>query len=659
MAIKYYIEYTNISGDDIRIDIEQEGFSGDSIRVQGNATLHQASVNSILSPLRGMGLSLELEASKDLDFTDLYSEKETDFKVYLYRNSALVFVGFIKPDGLWQDFVNDNWIISLKCIDGLGILKNLRFVGADGSRFQGLMTEESIIHECLKRTSLNLPINVRIMLEAKGQSAENKSILSKIRLNTQRFYKDSEDDDRDIMDCEEILRSILEKYNAVIQQHNGEWFIFRPLDIYHANANDTQSTFFRYDNGKYIGTRDVDIQGVLGSNINNFFPHHANENQRIEIKGAVSAFRVKFDYGLLRNLVDNPNFLPGDNGVPDEWFSVNNKWEYMSSGGLQWNPTREQSLNGTWNNSFYELTPKKTIIVEEGDSFKVKMNMITSGWLSYFPMEMNLLTSDNNIMYLVNNEWVPEFGHTRLGDYTQRTVYCATPSGNQQEEQMRGTGLEQDFVLETDPVPADGRIVIKIFRPILFQPTVTFPCAQINGMHLRYPEDTFAKLYSFEVEPSDVAKEREGEIHTAYLIPARSSDVEEPLDVFNGDMETDVYSGVMKLSDGSNTTVWNQYAVSEQKELLQIMVMDRIKMQNKPQKIFSGGVFGYLPSLSIISIDGLQGKFFPTEFNWDTKNDLCNFVLSEFFHTDDLDDSDVLYEKKYKRGNVIKPTIVG
>lgn len=659
MGLKYRIEYYNISNDFIQIDIEQDGFSGEFKNVKGKATLKMGSQESIYSPIRGMGMQLELEADRNLDFTDLYSDKETDFKVYMRRNDIVVFVGFVKPDGIWSDFVRDNWLISLECIDGLGVLKNLRFVRENGVIFSGLMSEESIIHECLKRTSLNLPINVRIMLEAKGQSVENKSILSKIRLNTQRFYKDSEDDDREIMDCEEILRSILEKYNAVIQQHNGEWFIFRSLDIFNANANQIKSTFFRYNDGKYIGTKDIDIQNVLGSNINSFFPHHANENQRIEIKGAVSAFRVKFDYGLLRNLVDNPTFLPGDNGVPAEWFSVNNRWEYMSSGGLQWNPTREQSLNGTWNSSFYELTPKKTIIVEEGDSFKVKMNMITSGWLSYFPMEMSLLTSDNNILYLVDNEWVPEFGHTRIGDYTQRTVYCATPSGNQQEEQMRGTGLEQDFVLETEPVPADGRIVIKIFRPILFQPTVTFPCAQINGMHLRYPEDTFAKLYSFEVEPSDVAKEREGEIHTAYLIPARSSGVEEPLDVFNGDMETDVYSGVMKLRDGKNTTFWSNQASNENKELLQIMVMDRIKMQNKPQKVFSGGVFGYLPSLSIISIDGLQGKFLPTEFNWDTKNDLCNFVLSEFFHTDDLDDSDVLYEKKYKRGKVIKPTIVG
>lgn len=660
MGLKYFIEYYNISNDFIRIEISQKGFKGTALEVFGKATITQASVNNIFSPIRGMGMTLDLEANKDLDFTDLYSESETDFKVSLSRNNQVIFLGFIKPDGIWSDFVRDNWIISLDCIDGLGVLKNLRFINEEGGRYVGLMTEEEIIRVCLKRTSLDLPINSRIMLRPYGAENIEVSVLAKIRLHTERFYKDAEEeDDKEIMDCEEILKSILEKYNAVIQQHNGEWYIFRPRDIIHGNTDDgLENSFFRYKKGELLRLQDTKTQYKIGSNINGFFPHHAGENQRIEIKGGAGAFRAKFDYGLLLNLIQNPTFEVGDDNIPFGWGAFTPKFTPIKGGGLEWKSTRDDSLKRRWNNGFYELRQLDNIIVEKGDSFKLKLNALTVGWMSYFPVVVTLY-SNRGYKYLVDNEWSVYTGYTKLGDYIEKTAYC----NNKPQQQFIGTGVEYDFSLQTPPVDDDGYIFIQILRPHLFQPNDdTFPCAQINtGMNLRYPE-SYAKLYSFEIEPSDEAKEREGETHTAYRVPFTSTDVEEPLEVFNGDLVTDVYAGVMKLRSGKNTTTWQQIGVDEQKELLQIMAMDRIKLQYKAQKVFSGGVFGYLPSFSIITIDKIDGRFLPTSFSWDSQNDLCNFVLNELFAPEDYagDIEEIIqYEKKYSRGKVIKPTIAG
>src|SRR5699024_6123308 len=123
----------------------------------------------------------------------------------------------------------DNWIISLDSIDGLGILENLRFVKEDGTFYTGFMTEIDIIRACLYRTTMRLPINTRIRIYHEDVNL-SQTVLERTKLNTERFVKDVESSEVEIMNCEEVLKSILDKYKAVVQQHNGEWFIYRPID---------------------------------------------------------------------------------------------------------------------------------------------------------------------------------------------------------------------------------------------------------------------------------------------------------------------------------------------------------------------------------------------------------------------------------------------
>src|SRR5699024_4601734 len=220
------------------------------------------------------------------------------------------------------DFVNDNWIISLDSIDGLGILENLRFVKENGTFYTGFMTELDIIRACLYRTTMRLPINTRIQVFHEDVSGV-QNVLDRTKLNTERFVKDVESSDVEVMDCAEVLKSILDKYNAVVQQYNGEWYIYRPIDIFlpslDAESNFTgfyqggRVSFFRYGSPfvsyPYFSVKKtLPTKYKIGSNIDGFYPHHVNENQRIEIEGAVSAFRVKYKYGLVKKLTINKYF---------------------------------------------------------------------------------------------------------------------------------------------------------------------------------------------------------------------------------------------------------------------------------------------------------------------------------------------------------------
>jgi len=109
--------------------------------------------------------------------------------------------------------------------------------------------------------------------------------------------------------------------------------------------------------------------------------------------------------------------------------------------------------------------------------------------------------------------------------------------------------------------------------------------------------------------------------------------------------------------DGSNTSNWNHIGVDEEKEILEIMVRDRIRIQSKPQKVFTGDVYGYIPGLSLLNIDNLPGNFYPVGYEYDSIANICKFESNEIFD-EYIPEVENDYEKTFDRNKVIKPTII-
>lgn len=644
--IKYFFEYTNVVEDFFRVEILVEGYTGEPIEIQGTATLEMGSNDSVLEPFRGMALKLDLEANINLDFTDLYTENETDVRVNFFRNNQIIYKGFIKPDGIYADFVNDNWIISLDSIDGLGILENLRFVKEDGTFFTGFMTELDIIRNCLYRTTMRLPINTRIQISHEDVNF-NQNVLDRTKLNTERFVKDVESSDIEIMDCAEVLKSILHKYNAVVQQYNGEWFIYRPIDAFLLSFYiDGRVDFFRYgdpfvSDTNFSGINTIPIKYKIGSNIDGYYPHHANENQRITIQGAISAFRVKYKYGLVKSLTENKYFQDLSN-LYNGWIkNSQNDFTQPDGKGLKWmipiGTEQDLSTAHFQFNSTYEVRLLDKISVVDTDNLILNIEYWRSGYIDTLKVLIKLET-DGGTWYFRNTGWVD------FMDYFYLNRFINTPAGH---SKTALTDTRNELKLNLDIIES-GLLDIQVFAPVVMGEEI---------WQRPTDERDYAEIYSLYVTPAGSDNEYDGESHTALRKPANSSNVEDSIEVFNGDMDSDIYVGTMKKLNGQNTKNWRRQGKTEQKELLEIMVEDRIRLQNKPQKVFSGDVFGYIPSLSFITINNLDGLFYPISYSYDTINNICKFEMNEIFG-DELE-NELDYNKIYDRGNVIKPTIEG
>ena len=277
--LRYFLQYNNIISDEYKCEIYKKGYKGTSTEIKGKVSIDKGGVKDHLDAVRGTGLSLELEATTLLNLEDLYSDDERDFTVKLYKNNIVLFVGYLKPDGVFQDYVNDIWKINIDCIDGLGALDNLSFVRESGLYFTGKMKPLDIIYYCLKRSGISLPLNTSINTFYEGLTIDSTTnILNKIYLNADRFVKI---DDNTIMSCDEVLKSVLDIFTAVITQENGEWYIYKPNELF----NSAFVEFKRYDiSNNYTGNVTKNLNVSIGSQIDNFYPHHCNSNQRINIR---------------------------------------------------------------------------------------------------------------------------------------------------------------------------------------------------------------------------------------------------------------------------------------------------------------------------------------------------------------------------------------
>jgi hypothetical protein len=619
LGLKYYLEYVNIIGDKYLCNIFKKNYTGLSSEIFGSISIEKGTAKDHLDPIRGTGLTLELEANKDLTLEDLYTDNEQDYTVQLYKNNAINFAGYLKPDGVFQDFVRDEWRLSLECIDGLGALKNLSFVDTDGFQFRGKYTALDIIYNCLKRSGILLNINTSINILYDGLAAENNTdILDKIYLSTERYFKvdGKTQGTGTITSCEDVLKSILDVFCAVITQKDGEWYIYKPNEIY-TNSN---ILFRRYNtDNNFVGIKNVNINRVLGSQIDNHYPHHSGGNQRIEIKGANSAFRIGYKYGFLNGLLGNKDFIHNANDYTP--------WQILSPGYVIYDPSVNFGLRV---DGIFNLLPRLLVAKSEnvplniGDSFDFDVNVTAVNDVLDFIFRITL----GNYYLDFRGEWTltPNFLTYRVGQ------------NSLPNQIVRGT---ESFSVSSLPLPISGNVNVEIYAP-----------RRLDGFL-----NSYGIINSLDIINTFQGNNIVGEFHTVERSVKISTLVKDNKEVLNGDNDGIVYNGAIFKDDQITlTTSWNRRGIIGNYRLLQISAEEELRISQKPTKIFTGDAYGYIDYLSLININNVGTKFMPIEWSYDTKTNVTKMKSLELF-VDEIADIDYKYTLDY--GETVKPTIKG
>ena len=613
LNLKYYLIYG-----DYRLNIYKKNYLGTSSEIRGSMVLTKGSVDTILETIRGSGLNLSLEAKSGLTFDEFILEDEFTYKTELLKSNQIIFNGYIKPDGVQQSYVADEWLVNITSTDGLGALKDLSFVQTNGLPYKDKLSMYEVIKGCLDRTRLSMTINTCVDVFYLDYEGENT--LKDTYINSERFIKDI--NDNVIMDCNEVLNSILNLFSAVVTQQDGQWWVYRPNDIGNGIVtfinNDTDQTFVK------------NISVELGSQIDNYYPHHCGSNQQIEVLGAISAYRLNYQYGFLDGFITNKNLNHDGNLNFTNWtqlnrFGANSVNVQGDTSGLIMKP-----IPYFGSVILEKMLQSESFFIEEGNVLTFKTKITSYAYMNGFYFQIKTSTG-----YYLNRNI--ERGYPDPFWTTDSNSYITISCG----EVGNTNSTTREYSLTLPPLPNDANVQIIICCP-----------DRVLNEELALTEVNYVQI------TDDVIKKtgQVGEFHTVTRGTPPSSITKENQKVFNGDSRNIFIGAIYKSDKTTPTTQWTRKNRFETKPLLLISAEDDLRIQSAPVKLFSGDIYGQIPYLSVISINNVFGLFMFIEYSYDIKENILSGKMMQMYNNEL---GDILYNFSYDYGNnTIKPTIV-
>lgn len=615
--------------DSWRLEIYKKSHILGQTEVFGNLTLTKSNADTPLSPLRGTGLNFSVESSPTLDFADLSLAKEGTYTCILKKSNAVVYRGILKPDGITQSYTRDLWYTDLTFVDGLGLLEDLSFVDNEGFQFTGLMSMYDVIYNCLNRTKIQMTINTACKIAYNGYVGNN--ILKDTYVNTERFYKD---DRETLMTCQEVLKSVLDIFSLVITQEDGQWWLYRLGDS-------VGEHYINFINQSTLANVTRSFQVDLGSQIDDYYPHHCNDNQQIMVIPAVSAYTINYKYGFVQGFMNN-KYLTHGSTLNYPYWAVG-----AYAGGILIN--NPQDAAGAIMISQLETTNDDTdiltstpVAVVNGSVLQLVVKCTTTGWKAQYAFEVK--RSDG--------QWLDQNG-TWVGNY-QEVHFDAGYGTNTPNGDLNTQTYKYEFNFTSAVVDADVDITVVIRNPI--QVAVVYYAGGGAPPVFNYKpatcEITYLDLLNISGYDGKV-----GEFHAVQLKKPISSIGKNTIEIFNGDsIDTQFVGAIYKSDQTVLTSDWTRVGKNEMKPILRISAEDDLRISQKPAKEFTGSVFGYLPYLSLVKINNFDEVFTFLEWKYNIFSNTIDVKLIQVFGTEL---NEVIYNFTYDYNSTVKPSIIG
>lgn len=249
---KYRVEFETIKGNDVRIDIEEDAFAGSitDVIAYGQSPLVLEYPNAEFDKLTGIRESrvrLTVLGGDTVFASDFVSTSDTQYKVKIYINSTLEWVGWLDNDRLSEPFRDGKYEIELTATDGLSLIKNIELSDLSDAQIWGIKTVKEYIAYCLDKTDLGLDfwsfINAYPVLESGGSlfDVDQRGVSADFdafyysNLTSFSFLTGP----RNFDDCYTVLSKIMEGFGCTLFQARGKWYI---INLNDRIANDLDGT---------------------------------------------------------------------------------------------------------------------------------------------------------------------------------------------------------------------------------------------------------------------------------------------------------------------------------------------------------------------------------------------------------------------------------
>lgn len=222
-AAKYRLEWIDYFGQDAQLLIDEQETAGAYTDIKGTRSpitlTYDTPSDFLLEPINGSMMTIRLVAQTDFQFLELYTANNRKYRVTLNIDSSLYWQGFIMPDQYQEEYKGPPYVNEFIAADQLGYLKTLSW---DDLGLTSPKNDLQILETVLGATDLEFDLQEGVNIyETNHNSTSADSPLDQTYTDVNVF------DGKTYYD---VLYHTLYKYQAIIKQCAGEWFIYRPRE---------------------------------------------------------------------------------------------------------------------------------------------------------------------------------------------------------------------------------------------------------------------------------------------------------------------------------------------------------------------------------------------------------------------------------------------
>lgn len=382
---------------------------------------------------------------------NLVTLNDKKYLAKLFIGGNQVFTGWTLSDSVSLAFTTGIKELSFNCVDGLAMLKDIKFSNNVTFDTNARVSLLSFISNILLNTGLSININTSVSYYAEGMLDRSDGTQYEPFSQTYVYGNSFIDNDGEFEDCYTILEKIVKSFGARIFQANNEWniisvnqfaFLFRYFTRYNANGT--------YLTSGFIDDNNVEIQPYLNNTSNFYFID--NSQTKLMKKGynnIISNNNIEYSGNFLYNWT----LKHLSSGFPLGWEKVvtgNGIVNLLENIEMATNSIQLVSEAITSGTAKAQITSK--IAFARGTKVKVAFDISKWGTTTSIAAKVVLIVSDgtNTYHYTANDEWFPY----PVGTDFYRILVDTLPTNTNE--------IPESFTLTTTPLPFGGELTFGI-----------------------------------------------------------------------------------------------------------------------------------------------------------------------------------------------------
>jgi hypothetical protein len=229
---KYRIEFDTVKSRSVKVDIEQDGFAGSitNLIASGEIPLEINYPNGEFDKMNGIRESkIRIKVlSTNVDISDFLITSDTQYKVKIYINNTVEWVGWLDNDYITEEFLDTPVVIELSASDGLSLAKSIDISDLSNNQLWGLYRVKDFIAYALDKTGLGLDFYSFINMFPSGfaRTTLDNDAFYYSYITSHTFLRGP----REFDDAYTVLSKIMQAFGCTLFQARGAWYIIQTND---------------------------------------------------------------------------------------------------------------------------------------------------------------------------------------------------------------------------------------------------------------------------------------------------------------------------------------------------------------------------------------------------------------------------------------------